>query len=103
MMQLKDRVVERKWDWLHNGLDKTCDCVFREDGTMTGCGAQGSWVVVDADTIWTRFHNIEHTLQFNVEATEAVLLTPMRDPQSRMRMNSDYFLSKHGYGENPGI
>lgn len=73
---------------MHNGQDKNCDVNFREDGQMTGCGAEGTWRILDLKTLWADFQNIEHTLEFNEEATEAVLITPARNPPSRMSINT---------------
>ena len=53
--ELEKYVIGKKWDWIDNGKDKSCDVDFKAEGVMTGCGALGEWKVLDPKTIWTDF------------------------------------------------
>jgi hypothetical protein len=74
-----------KFDWMHNGSNKNCELVVRENRTVNGCGSEGKWSM-EGRIFWTFFHNIHHKMEFNEDYTEAVLLEPVRNPQSRCRL-----------------
>jgi len=69
---------------MHDGAKKNGEYVMRENGTCTGCGGEGTWETVEKNVITTKFHNINHRLKFNADATEALVLEPVRNPQSKM-------------------
>jgi len=86
MNDLKKFIVANKFDWLHDGKNKTGECVFKEDGTMFAFNGDGNWKVTDSKTLWAKFRGFENTLRFTENKKEAVLTWPARDPPSLMRV-----------------
>ena len=74
---------------MHDGATKNGEYIMREDGTCTGCGGEGTWQITEKHVITAKFHGVTHRLKFNADASEAVLLEPVRNPQTKMVKSPD--------------
>jgi len=46
-ISIEDKIIGKTLDWFHNGQDKNGDLEIRGDGSCTGCGAEGTWYLID--------------------------------------------------------
>ena len=73
------------WDWHHDGSNKDCTVEFTSDNKVKWSNGQpqGFWKV-EGNIITTTFNGVDHQLKVNGDGNEAQLLTPKRNPPSKM-------------------
>ena len=87
--QLRDiehKLIGKTLEWHHNGHDKNGNLEIRGDGTCNGCGAEGKWYKFDAHSIFCNFHRVDHVIRFNEDATQGVVITPVRHPATKVQI-----------------
>jgi hypothetical protein len=66
---------------MHDGSTKNGELILKEDGSMTGCGGEGTWEIGNERySIKTTFNGITHKIKFNSECNEGLLIEPLRNP-----------------------
>lgn len=69
---------------MHDGTTKNGELVLREDGTLTGCGGEGTWEIGNERySIKATFNEVTHRIKFNSEVTEGILIEPIRSPATK--------------------
>ena len=73
------------WDWYNDGSNVDGSVEFTSDYKVKWSGgqAQGSWDL-EGDVVKTTFNGVNHQLKLSRDGNEAVLITPERNPQSKM-------------------
>ena len=101
--QLKTHIIKTKYfNWMHDGKNKQCDIIFFENGKVEHTNMKykqskqrkfinrGFWQCTEAKKMIAKFGQVgEHTLEFSEDLSEAVLINPMRNPQTKMIANPE--------------
>ena len=75
---------------MQDGSTKSGELLLAADGTMTGCGGEGTWEITsEKNVITTRFEGTNYRVRFNATASEAAVIEPASTPQSRMVRSSE--------------
>ena len=82
--ELRECLASRKFAWCQDGTnDLGQTLVYREDGTLTACGGEGTWKVQSVKpeiTVLTNFHSTDYVIKYNEDATKGVVVTPKGAP-----------------------
>ena len=84
--ELRVHLIKNKFYWLKNGQHSLGTFEFHEDGTLTKSFNDdgGVWKTLSSTTLWFKNYFAEFVVEFNDVGTEGVLISPERNPPSKM-------------------
>ena len=86
--ELKKHLIKNKFEWLRDGKYSVGFQEYKPDGTVVASFNEhvGIWTAIDSKTLWFMSDSVEYTIKFNCFGEEGVLIKPVRDPPSKVRM-----------------
>jgi hypothetical protein len=89
MRELSKLMMNNKFYYLKDGSKRSGEMIFHEDNFMQFRGKNGSWELINLQEFTIKFNEKEFKYKFNDSQTEAVLIDPIRTPQSKIIIQSD--------------
>ena len=82
-------MMNNKFYYLKDGSKRSGDMIFHDKNFMQFRGKNGWWELINHQEFMIKFNEKEFKYKFNDSFTEAVLIEPVRTPQSKIVIQTD--------------